>query len=137
MGLFKVGSDSQDLKKIVREILVRYFQFLQDEPEFISLLMWENLNKGKFLAQHPNLLTKTPVLERLVSLLRTFRKTGQLSIDVDARHLLVLLSSVGFIYHANRYTIPHTMGLDIDSESVRRAGLEQAEDILLHGLLAR
>lgn len=120
----------------IRRILGRYFAFLEKHPQFVSLLMWENLHRARFLDAHPQLLSKNPVIERLRTVIERARTQGEIDREVDARHLLVLLYGACFIYHSNRYTLRHTMGLDCRKPAVLRAGLELAQDILVRGLLA-
>ena len=120
----------------IRRILGGYFGFLEKHPEFVSLLMWENLHRGRFLDAHPQLLTKSPVIDRLREVIDRARARGEIDREVDARHLLVLLYGTCFIYYSNRYTLRHTMGLDCRKPAVLHEGLELARDILVRGLLA-
>jgi AcrR family transcriptional regulator len=120
----------------IHRILGGYFGFLEKHPEFVSLLMWENLHRGRFLDAHPQLLTKSPVIDRLREVIDRARARGEIDREVDARHLLVLLYGTCFIYYSNRYTLCHTMGLDCRKPAVLHEGLELARDILVRGLLA-
>jgi len=121
----------------IRNILERYLAFLESHPEFVNLLLWENLNRGRFLDAHPNLLTKSPVVKELQTVVARAVERGEMKQSVDARHLLVLLYSACFMYHSNRYTLAHTVGLDGSRPAVLRTGLKLAQDVLLYGLLAR
>lgn len=128
-------SEATDVETGVTTLLRIYFEFLREHPEFVNLLMWENLNRGRFLEQHPNLLTKIPVLRGLEALLRKGREAGSIRPGVNTRHLLVFLYSICFVYHANRFTMRHTVGIDLGDEAVRREGIQQAAELLLHGLV--
>lgn len=119
----------------IRRILGSYFAFLEKHPEFVSLLMWENLHCGRFLGAHPQLLSKSPVIDRLREVIERARAQGEIDRTVDARHLLVLLYGTCFLYHSNRYTLRHTMGLDCGKPAVLREGLALAQDLLVRGLL--
>jgi len=120
----------------IRKVLKEYFVFLEGHPEFVSLLMWENLHRGRFLDVHPNLLSKSKVLARLREIVARARAAGEIDQDVDARHLLVLLYGACFIYQSNRFTLRHTMELDCRRPSVLRDGLRLAQDIIVRGLLS-
>lgn len=120
----------------IRKVLKEYFIFLEGHQEFVSLLMWENLNRGRFLDVHPNLLSKSKVLARLREIVVHARATGEIDQDVDARHLLVLLYGACFIYQSNRFTLHHTMELDCRRPSVLRDGLRLAQNIIVRGLLS-
>lgn len=121
----------------IRRILGDYFAFLAGHPEFVQLLMWENLNRGRFLDAHPHLLAKSPVVDRLKEILRRARERGEIAGNVDARRLLALLYGACFIYHANRYTLRHTIGLDCEKPSSWREGLKLSQEIIVRGLLGK
>ena len=40
--------------ELVKEIISTYFDFLYNNPNFVNILMWENLNKGKYLKKIEN-----------------------------------------------------------------------------------
>jgi AcrR family transcriptional regulator len=124
------------LDKAIALTLENYFRFLDEHPEFVSLLLWENLNKGRFLDSHPGLLTKTPVLHQLAKVLDQARKRGEIRRKINATHLLLLLYGACFIYHSNRYTLRHTVNLKSD----RRKALQEARlfigDVITKGLLS-
>ena len=133
----KAFDQTKDPADGIRQILVNYFQFLSDNPEFVSLLSWENLRQGRFIDEHPHLLSKNPVIERLKEVLAHGIKEGVFRDGIDARHLLISLISVCFVYHSNRYTLSHSVGLDLHSPAVLRQGLSHSIDLVLNGLLKR
>lgn len=126
-----------DTAAAIREILAQYFDFLQSHPEFVNLLMWENLNQARFLDAHPDLLTKTPILERLAEILKQGSKRGEIEASADPRHLLIALIGVCFIYFSNQHTLRHSFGLDLRDPSVQQQGLKLAQDVLINGLIKK
>lgn len=133
----EIGTMDADMptQDAIRSILDGYFRFLEAHPEFVSLLMWENLQRGRFLDVHPHLLSKSPVVARLQEVIARARKRGEIARKINARHLLVVLYGLCFIYHSNRYTLRHTIGLDFRRPAVLQEGLKLAQDILVRGLL--
>jgi TetR/AcrR family transcriptional regulator len=116
---------------VVREIMARYFDFLSHDPEFVNLLLWENLNQGRILARHPDLLTKAPVLVLLRDVLEAAKRRGEIGDIGDVRHLLILMIGMCFIYFSNRHTLRQSVGLDLDRPSVRAEGLRTAQRMFL------
>ena len=116
---------------VIREMMARHFNFLAGEPEFVNLLMWENLNEGRILARHPDLLTKTPVIDRLREVLEAAKRRGEISDVGDVRHLLILMMGMCFIYFANRHTLHQAIGLDLDQPRVQAEGLTMAQRMFL------
>ena len=116
---------------VVREIMARYFDFLSHDPEFVNLLLWENLNQGRILARHPHLLTKAPAIAKLREVLEAAKRRGQIGDVGDVRHLLILMIGMCFIYFSNRHTLRQGIGLDLDRPSVRAEGLRTAQQMFL------
>ena len=116
---------------VVREMMARHFDFLAGDPEFVNLLMWENLNQGRILARHPDLLTKTPVIERLREVLDAAKGRGEIGDVGDIRHQLILMMGMCFIYFANRHTLHQAIGLDLDQPRVQAEGLAMAQRMFL------
>ena len=40
--------------ELIKEIISTYFDFLFNNPSFVNILMWENLNKGNYLKKIEN-----------------------------------------------------------------------------------
>lgn len=68
--------------------------------------------------------------------LKRAAKAGHVRKGLNARHLLIQLYSVPFIYESNQHTLTHTLGLDLHDPKRRRRGVAQATSVLLHGLLS-
>lgn len=131
----KTFSSANEPSETIRNILQTYFEFLEKNPEFVALLSWENLHRGRFLAANPRVLSKSSILELLEKVVRqgVAKKTFRPRINV--KHLLINLISICFVYHANRYTLSQSVGLDLQSPKVMREGLDHAIHLVLHGLL--
>jgi AcrR family transcriptional regulator len=133
----QVAAASDSPVETITGILRSYFAFLNDHPEFASLLAWENLHQGRFIAKHPDLLSKNPVLQQLERTVRKGVSDGLFHPGIHVKHLLINLISVCIVYHANRYTLSQSIGIDLQSPKVQEEGLEHAIDLVLHGLKRR
>ncbi|MCE9629290.1 MAG: TetR family transcriptional regulator [Planctomycetia bacterium] len=118
-------------EQMIRKLIARHFEYLVRNPDFVKLLLWENLNEGRLLAKHPGLLSKAPVIERLQAILERGRERGDIAWSGDVRHLLVLMMGMCFIYCSNRYTLRQAVGLDVLRPRVRAEGLRLAQDAFL------
>ncbi|MGZ0656417.1 TetR/AcrR family transcriptional regulator [Coraliomargarita sp. W4R53] len=121
----------------LREILAQYFSFLESHPEFVNLLMWENLNEANFMDMHPDLLTKMPILERLTEILKRGSERGEIEASTDPRQFLIVLIGLCFIYFSNRHTLRHSIGLDLRDPAILKQGLQLAQDVLINGLIKK
>jgi AcrR family transcriptional regulator len=128
-----VPDDAKTADKI-RAMMARYFDFLADNPDFVNLLLWENLNEGRLLRKHPHLLSKAPVIEWLRDILEEAKRQGEIETVADVRHLLIQMIGLCLIYFSNRHTLKQGIGLDIMQPSVRREGLRIAQEMYLGGL---
>lgn len=124
-----------DVTEAIRAVLRSYFEFLSDNPEFVKLLQWENLNEGRFIRAHPDILTKNPVVDRLSEILRKGQEAGIFRDNVEVRQLLILMIGVCFIYFSNRHTLSQTLAVDLNDPQIREKGLRTAETIMLRGLM--
>lgn len=131
----RTTSGDPDTATAIRELLARYFEFLKGNPDFTKLVLWENLNGGRFVHRHPDLLSKGPILQRLHEILERSRARGEAVATTDSRHLLVLLIGVCAIHFTNRHTLKHSIGLDLGKEEALEEGLRLAQDVFLNGLL--
>jgi len=118
-------------------ILEAYFAFLGKNPEFVALLSWENLYQGRFVNKQPELLSKNPALIRLRRAVKEGVRLGIFRKNIDVKHLLISLISLCFVYHANRYTLSRSVGLNLESPDVLRKGLAHVTDLTLSGLRKR
>jgi TetR/AcrR family transcriptional regulator len=126
----------QTPEEALRSILIRYFEFLANNHEFVNLLLWENLNEGRAIRKHSHLLTKNPVITRLEEVIAEGKKSGIFDRSVDAKHLLINFIGLCFIYHSNRYTLSQALEIDLGDDRVRKDGLEQALHLVFNGIRA-
>jgi len=128
MAPLPVGGTTE---QAIRAVIARHFEFLAGNPDFVKLLLWENLNDGRLLAKHPGLLSKTPIIARMREILERGRARGEVTRVGDVRYLLVLMMGMCFIYFSNRHTLRQGVGLDADMPQVQRRGLRLAQDAFL------
>lgn len=78
-------ANRDDDEPILRRSIETLFRFLQDNPEFVRLRSWMNLEDPRLAeAAYPEILTLG--LERI----REQQKAGRIRSDVEPRHLVIL-----------------------------------------------
>ncbi|MFI5356081.1 MAG: TetR/AcrR family transcriptional regulator [Opitutales bacterium] len=125
---------TRDIATLTAEIVRAYFDFLARHPEFVRLLLWENLNDGRGLAQTDARLNKDPMLHALAKLLEDGIAAGRIRPDMDARHLLISLIGLCLVYSSNRYTLSQALRMDLGSAAVRADGIRHVTRLLLDGI---
>lgn len=126
----------EPIKKVLGDIVSAYFSFLQANPEFVQLLLWENLNKGRNLDQMEIQLSKIPMLDLLVEAVNAGKKTGTVRQEIDPRFLLISLIGNCMIYCSNRYTLSQALNIDLGSPRILNQAKKAVTDLLLDGIRA-
>lgn len=121
----------------LRDLLVAYFKFLDANPEFYRLLLWENLERGRHMARSASKLSKNPFTERFRLIIEDGVRQGIFRAPADIRHLLVNFIGLCFIYYSNYHSLKISVGLDMDSPKVREMRVTQVVDLAFHGLLRK
>lgn len=132
IGLF---ADNPPPDVAIERIILAYFEFLKKNPDFVSLLLWENLQGGKHLKQLSTSITKAPILERLGPIIEEGIRTGKLRPDIDKRFMLIDLIGICLIYFSNRHTLSRTVGLNLEDPEVLDEGVRHAISLVRHGFL--
>lgn len=120
----------------LRSLLGSTFDFLDANPEFIRLLLWENLEHGRHLASNPERLGHNPFMEHFGHVVQEGIDAGLFRSPHDMRHLLVNFIGLCFIYYSNRHSLAVSLKLK-DSPQERQTRLAQTIDLVFNGLLPR
>ncbi|HBP37235.1 MAG TPA: TetR/AcrR family transcriptional regulator [Clostridiales bacterium] len=105
----------------IRGIINLYFEFLQVNPSYISMILWENLNKGRYIQEIDFTVIKDPTLDLLRKIIAEGKAAGTFRPDIDTEQMILSILTYTFSYFANRYTLSKLMGKKLDSiENVRQ-----------------
>jgi TetR/AcrR family transcriptional regulator len=120
----------------LRQLMAANFAFLDANPEFIRMLLWENLERGRHLVRGAAKLSKNPFMERFRAIIEEGVAQGIFRAPRDIKHLMVNFIGLCFIYYSNHYSLTASLGLDIGSPQNKELRLMQAIDLVFHGLMA-
>jgi TetR/AcrR family transcriptional regulator len=134
LALFSGREAVQDPEEAMQDTVYAYFSFLQKNPNFVRLLLWENLNEGRHLGMLQRPVTKSHMLAHLTRLLETGEIEGRFREGLDPRSVLVSLIGLCLIYFSNRHTLATTLGLNMCDEKYLRGAARHSCSILLHGI---
>lgn len=130
----KLMESERDPAAMLAEIFTYYFRFHHDNPEFNKLLLWENLNKGRVIRKHRQLLSKVSLVRKLVEVVERGKASGAFRPDLDPIHLYIALVGLSFVYHSNRYTLSQAVSADLTSAAVLARGQSEQLKLLLDGI---
>ncbi len=131
----RIFHDNPSAIVAVERLVYAYFAFLVKNPDFVDLILWENL--GRHLPTLPTSLTKAPILEALGRTIERGIANGEIRPGLDAQHMLIHLIGICMIYFSNRHTLSRTVGLDLENPQVLEEGIRQAISLVKHGFFAR
>ncbi|HLS28823.1 MAG TPA: TetR/AcrR family transcriptional regulator [Opitutales bacterium] len=129
-------AEPHEVEQMIRELIETYFTFLQQNPEFVNLLLWENLNRGRGLEGADFELTKDPTMEHLDITIQHGIAIGKLRPDIKVKHLLISLIGLCLIYFSNRYTLSKILQIDLSSDKNLSEGVDHVLQLVLKGILA-
>jgi TetR/AcrR family transcriptional regulator len=115
----------------IKKIIKLYFEFLRDNPTYVSLILWENLNKGKYIQGIDFKNIKEPSIELLKKIIdrgiaeRTFRD------DVDTNQVILSILTYSFSYFSNRYTLSKILSKKLDDEGNIEKRIEDVTGMFL------
>ena len=100
-------------KELIEKIIGAYFDFLRDNPSFVSILMWENLNCGRYLKELENNRIERSTIHFFVDALEQGIHTGVFRSDIDPWHTALSLITTCFANFSNQYTLSKLFAKDL------------------------
>ena len=134
--LFATREAHEDPAAALGAIVVVYFHFLRAHPEFVRLLLWENLQEGRHLAGLGRTVSKSPMLAHLEIILKAGVRKRIFRADLDSKLVLISLIGLCLVYFSNRHTLSLTAGLNLASPRALKDAAEHTSALLLRGVRA-
>ena len=121
-------------EELLARLVGRYYEFLNDHPQFVRLISHENLNDGRAARKLKLAGQKAPVITALQLALAKGQAEGRFRPGVDATQLLVSIFSLCFFYFANRHTMAQFLGGSPLAPSSMKTRIRHVVELLLHGI---
>lgn len=129
--------DSLPPASALRELVSASFDFHAAHPEFIRMVMSENINQGEYIRKIPELRainrSAITLLERLCQ--RGIAE-GVFRADVDPVDLHMTISALSFYNVSNRHTFSFIFDRDLGAPEVHAARRESVVDTILRSVRA-
>ena len=117
--------------ELIRSIIAMYFDFLYSNPNFVSILMWENLNKAKYLNELPADHIKRPTIRFFTDEIKRGIESGIYKTGIDENQVVISLITVCFANFSNGHTLSKLFGMDLCSREMMEIRKQQTIDIML------
>jgi AcrR family transcriptional regulator len=113
-------------EEALKQYVGHTFDYHAEHPEFVRLVMNENIHYGEHIRAVPGLKERNhSVIATLQAILDKGVKEGRFRTGLDPVELHMLVSSLCFYNVSNRYTIAANFGVDMGSPKVARRRREQ------------
>ncbi len=105
----------------IKNIVEVSFRFLESNPTFVRILMWENLNNAKYLDRDSAPNIKNPTINYIKEQIRLGKDTGVFSRNVDEEQMVISLLNFEFSYFSNIHTLSNVLKTNLsDSSEIRK-----------------
>jgi AcrR family transcriptional regulator len=123
--------DSLEPDEALRQLVKVTFDFHNKHPEFVRLVMNENIHQGAHIAELPNIKERNrTVITTLRKLIERGVKAGRFRNDLDPVEVHMTISALAFFNVSNRYTFSNIFGRDMTSPKASASRRESVADII-------
>ena len=116
----------------LRQLVAQTFDYQRGHPDFVRLVMTENIHRGEFLARSKTIRElNLPAIDALGALYRRGVDSGLFRAGIDLVDLHLSISSLCFFYVANQHTFGLIFKRRLDSRKQVDARRETTVEMVL------
>jgi AcrR family transcriptional regulator len=124
-------SEDMDCIEAIRRVIKLEFEYLRDNPTYVKLILWENLNYGSYIKDIDFTDIKSPTFIMLKKVMQTGKEQGILKEEVDEDQLILSILTFTFSYFSNRYTLSKLLSTRLDDGASLQKRMEHVTDMVL------
>ena len=122
-------------EQALRDLVAFIWHYYVKHPEFVAILSIENLHQGKHAQQSGEMRRLSG---EAVGVLRPIIEAGQAQgvfrLDVDLKHVYLMIASLCYFYNSNRHTLSSFLGEDLANRGQQQDWLGFISDLVLRGV---
>ncbi len=103
-------------KKLIEKIIEVYFDFLHNNPSFVRILMWENLNKAQYLNELQDVFVERKTIKLIKEALVKGKQQGVFKQEIDETETVISLITICFGNFSNQYTLSKLFHKDLKNQ---------------------
>lgn len=103
---------------LIEKIVSSYFDFLQSNPNFVNILMWENLNKGKYLQELESTTIERKTIQHFINAIEKGKIDGIFRKDIDSYQVVLSMITTCFANFSNQYTLSKLFHTDLTDKQI-------------------
>lgn len=115
----------------IRNIVLTSFRFLSKNPNFVRMLLWENLNSAKAVPGDDLARLKAPSLDYMREQIRRGKEQGIFRPDADEFQTVFSLINLCFSYFSNIHTMSVMLSRDMTSDDEVAARAEYISNLII------
>lgn len=120
-----------DWRERIRWFIRQDFKYLHENPTYVRLLMWENLNHAAVYSERGEVNPKRYVIEALDAIIKEAGKECRPHESVSAVNLLQTIYACGFNYFSNLDTMSNVLNADLSSSERIRERADAVSDMVI------
>jgi AcrR family transcriptional regulator len=119
----------------MRRLVGFTFDYLAQNPHFITLLNSENLHEARHLKTSRRIREMhSAMIEMIAGVLHRGAAGGDFRAGIDAVQLFISVTGISYFYFSNRHTLSAIFGRDLMAPAAMRERREHAIDVILEYL---
>ena len=103
---------------LVEHIISTYFDFLYNNPNFVNILMWENLNKASYLEKKEKNIIERKSIKHFINAIENGKENGIFKEDIDSYQVVLSMITTCFANFSNQYTLSRLFNTDLTSKKI-------------------
>ena len=117
--------------ELIQNIISAYFDFLDQNPSFVNILMWENLNKGRYLSELSPDQLRRKTLDVFRRKIAQGKADGVFRKEVDEQQTVLSLIVVCFANFSNRYTLSQLFSQNLEEAQILELRKQHTLELVL------
>lgn len=101
-------------EEAIKKVIKGYFDFLKHNPSYISLILWENLNKGEYVKDLDFSEIKNKVVDYIYKIVEKGKESKEFKEDIETDQIVLSILTFTFSYFSNKYTLSKLLKNKID-----------------------
>ena len=98
-------------------LILKYYKFLNENPNFVKLALWENLNDSKYFKSSGAADDAKRLLDILANILSDKKKDGAVSEDIDCMRMAAIMNSMCLSLYSDMHNMSCLLGKDLTGEA--------------------
>lgn len=128
-------SEISSPKETIRLYIEHLFNFLKDNPTFIKMVMWENLNEAKYMKLSNAPKIKNVSVKVLEKVLKQGIQEGIFKESININEIIISINLFCFSCFSNVYTMTDIMNIDFFNGEEMEQRLLYVTEMILNYIL--